>query len=176
MISISQRSSIRSAVMSSSPLFRYALFLVFACTLDVSKAADLEKTKTESVALIPSALDPGKDARLAWWREARFGMFIHWGVYSAFGGEWNGQKVEGYAEHLQRIMKIKREEYLEKVVKPFNPTEFNAEEWVKTVKDTGMQYIVITSMHHDGVAMFDSKTDDYNVVKTSKFGRDHSKN
>ncbi|NBY65916.1 MAG: alpha-L-fucosidase [Verrucomicrobia bacterium] len=128
-------------------------------------------TNTPSI-LVPSAQDPNKDTRLAWWREAKFGMFIHWGVYSAFGGEWNGQKVEGYAEHLQRIMKIKREEYLEKVVKPFNPTEFNADEWVKTVKDTGMQYIVITSMHHDGVAMFDSKTDDYNVVKTSKFGRD----
>ena len=133
----------------------------------------LAQTNTDAPSsLVPSAQDSTKDARLAWWREARFGMFIHWGVYSAFSGEWNGQKVEGYAEHLQRIMKIKREEYLEKVVKPFNPTEFNAEEWVKTVKDTGMQYIVITSMHHDGVAMFDSKTDDYNVVKTSKFGRD----
>ena len=128
--------------------------------------------KIETAMPLPSAEDRAKDARPAWWREARFGMFIHWGVYSAFGGEWNGQKVEGYAEHLQRIMKIKREEYLEKVVKPFNPTEFSADEWVETAKDTGMQYIVITSMHHDGVAMFDSKTDDYNVVKTSKFGRD----
>ncbi len=125
--------------------------------------------------ITPSAEDPNKDARLAWWREAKFGMFIHWGVYSGFGGEWKGQKVEGYAEHLQRIMKINREEYLESVVKPFNPVEFNADEWVKTVKATGMQYIVITSMHHDGVAMFDSKVDDYNVVKTSKFGRDPMK-
>ena len=125
--------------------------------------------------ITPSAEDPNKDARLAWWREAKFGMFIHWGVYSGFGGEWKGQKVEGYAEHLQRIMKINREEYLESVVKPFNPVLFNADEWVKTVKATGMQYIVITSMHHDGVAMFDSKVDDYNVVKTSKFGRDPMK-
>ncbi len=122
--------------------------------------------------ITPSAQDPNKDARLAWWREAKFGMFIHWGVYSSFGGEWKGQKVEGYAEHLQRIMKIKREEYLETAVKPFNPTEFNADEWVKTASEAGMRYIVITSMHHDGVAMFDSKVDDYNVVKTSKFGRD----
>jgi len=145
-----------TGLLSLSPVFRL-----------VAQTATNAPTK-----LVPSAQDPNKDARLAWWREAKFGMFIHWGVYSAFGGEWKGQKVEGYAEHLQRIMKIKREEYLEEVVKPFNPTEFNAEEWVKTVKDTGMQYIVITSMHHDGVAMFDSKTDDYNVVKTSKFGRD----
>jgi len=122
--------------------------------------------------IIPSAQDPNKEARLAWWREAKFGMFIHWGVYSTFGGEWKGQSVKGYAEHLQRIMKINRDDYLENAVKVFNPTEFNAEEWVKTVKATGMQYIVITSMHHDGVAMFDSKTDDYNIVKLSKFGRD----
>ena len=118
----------------------------------------------------PTAAD--KPDRLAWWREARFGMFIHWGVYSALAGEWNGQKVEGYAEHIQRIAKIKRDVYLEEVVKPFNPTSFNANEWVRTAKETGMGYIIITAMHHDGVAMFDSKVDDYNIVKTSKFGHD----
>ena len=118
----------------------------------------------------PTAAD--KPDRLAWWREARFGMFIHWGVYSALAGEWKGQKVEGYAEHIQRIAKIKRETYLEEVVKPFNPTSFNADEWVRTAKETGMGYIIITAMHHDGVAMFDSKVDDYNIVKTSKFGHD----
>ena len=119
-----------------------------------------------------AAAEPAKDRRLAWWREARFGMFIHWGVYSALAGEWKGQKVEGYAEHIQRIAKIKRDTYLEEVVKPFNPTAFDADEWVRAAKDTGMGYIIITAMHHDGVAMFDSKVDDYNVVRTSKFGRD----
>lgn len=113
-----------------------------------------------------------KPDRLAWWREARFGMFIHWGVYSALAGEWKGQKVEGYAEHIQRICKINRETYLEEVVKPFNPTQFNADDWVRTAKETGMGYIIITAMHHDGVAMFDSKVDDYNVVKSSAFARD----
>ena len=110
--------------------------------------------------------------RMAWWREARFGMFIHWGVYSALAGEWKGQKVEGYAEHIQRIAKIKRDTYLEEVVKPFNPASFDADEWVRAAKETGMSYIIITALHHDGVAMFDSKVDDYNVVKTSQFGRD----
>jgi alpha-L-fucosidase len=119
-----------------------------------------------------AAAEPAKDRRLAWWREARLGMFIHWGVYSALAGEWKGQKVEGYAEHIQRIAKIKRDTYLEEVVKPFNPTAFDADEWVRAAKDTGMGYIIITAMHHDGVAMFDSKVDDYNVVRTSKFGRD----
>ena len=150
---------------------RLPLIVAALALLPISQGlAQADSTTTPLIT--PSALDPNKDARLAWWREARFGMFIHWGVYSAMAGEWKGQKVEGYAEHLQRIMKIKREEYLEKVVKPFNPTEFSADEWVKTAKDAGMLYIVITSMHHDGVAMFDSKADDYNVVKTSQFGRD----
>ena len=113
-----------------------------------------------------------KPDRLGWWREARFGMFIHWGVYSALAGEWRGHKVEGYAEHIQRIAKIKRDTYLEEVVKPFNPASFNADEWVRAAKETGMGYIIITAMHHDGMAMFDSKVDDYNVVKSSAFGRD----
>ena len=113
-----------------------------------------------------------KTDHLGWWREARFGMFIHWGVYSALAGEWRGHKVEGYAEHIQRIAKIKRDTYLEEVVKPFNPSSFNADEWVRAAKETGMGYIIITAMHHDGVAMFDSKVDDYNVVQSSAFGRD----
>lgn len=113
-----------------------------------------------------------REERLRWWREARFGMFIHWGVYASLAGKWNGEEVEGYAEHIQRICKISRHRYLEEVVKPFNPTLFDADEWVRIAKETGMGYIVITAMHHDGVAMFDSKDDDYNVVSTSRFGRD----
>lgn len=113
-----------------------------------------------------------KDARLGWWREARFGMFIHWGVYSALAGEWQGQAVAGYAEHIQRIAKIKRDTYLEEVVRPFDPSAFDADAWVRTARETGMGYIIITAMHHDGVAMFDSKVDNYSVVRSSAFGRD----
>jgi hypothetical protein len=113
-----------------------------------------------------------REARLRWWREARFGMFIHWGVYASLAGEWEGEKVDGYAEHIQRICKIPRDRYLEEVVKPFNPAAFDADEWVRMAKETGMGYIVITAMHHDGVAMFDSKADDYNVTASSRFGRD----
>jgi hypothetical protein len=118
------------------------------------------------VAAIPS-VDPAREARLAWWREARFGMFIHWGVYSALAGEWKGEPVKGYSEHIMRIAKIPRQTYLDEVVRPFNPKDFNAEEWVRRAKETGMQYIIITAMHHDGVAMFDSKVDDYNVSCSS---------
>ena len=68
------------------------------------------------------------DARIAWWRDARFGMFIHWGIYSLPGGEWKGKKVDGYAEHLMRKEKIPRAEYLE-LAHHFNPVKFDADKW-----------------------------------------------
>src|SRR5258706_11751789 len=67
-----------------------------------------------------------RNQRLTWWRDARFGGFIHWGVYSGPGGEWNGKPFKGYAEHLMRIQKIPLAEHKAKVVAPFNPTKFNA--------------------------------------------------
>src|SRR5215212_10191446 len=74
-----------------------------------------------------------RDQRIQWWRDAKFGMFMHWGIYSLPGGEWKGKKVSGYAEHLMRKEKISRAEYLALAHK-FNPVKFNAEEWVKHAK------------------------------------------
>lgn len=96
-----------------------------------------------------------------WFQEARFGLFIHWGVYSVLGdGEWvmNNQQIP-IATY-------------EKVPSLFNPTQFDAKEWVQTAKDAGMKYITITSKHHDGFAMFDSKISDYNIVKKTPYGKD----
>jgi alpha-L-fucosidase len=115
------------------------------------------------------------DARIQWWREARFGMFVHWGVYARLGGTWQGQPVRGYAEHIQRILKIPIPVYREQVAGKFNPTEFNADEWIRAAKEAGMGYFVITSKHHDGFAMFDSKVSDYNIVKATPFKRDPMK-
>ncbi len=114
------------------------------------------------------------DTRVAWWRDARFGMFIHWGVYSLPGGEWKGKKVDGYAEHLMRKEKIPRAEYLE-LAHRFNPTQFNADQWVRMAKQAGMKYLIITSKHHDGFAMFDSDVSDYNVVRQTAWKHDPMK-
>jgi alpha-L-fucosidase len=111
------------------------------------------------------------DSRIAWWRDARFGMFIHWGVYSLPGGEWKGKKVNGYAEHLMRKEKIPRAEYLQ-MAHQFNPVKFNADEWVRTAKQAGMRYLIITAKHHDGFAMYNSKVSDYNVVKQTAWKHD----
>lgn len=109
--------------------------------------------------------------------QRKFGMFIHWGLYSIPGGIWKGEKMEDggtgpkVAEWVMRRKKIPRAEYAE-LAKLFNPTKFNADEWVAVAKAAGMKYIVITSKHHDGFALFDSKVDDFNVVKATPFGRD----
>jgi alpha-L-fucosidase len=111
------------------------------------------------------------ESRIQWWRDARFGMFIHWGVYSLPGGEWKGKKVDGYAEHLMRKEKIPRAEYLE-LAHQFNPVKFNADQWVQTAKRAGMRYIIITAKHHDGFAMYNSLVSDYNVVKQTAWKHD----
>lgn len=100
-------------------------------------------------------------ARTAWWREAKFGMFIHWGVYAVPAeGEW----------HMNSA-KMQVADY-EKFAAQFNPVKFDAKKWVKTAKDAGMKYIVVTTKHHDGFSMWDSKLSDYNIVKATPFGRD----
>ena len=111
------------------------------------------------------------DQRIQWWREAKFGMFIHWGIYSLPGGEWKGKKVSGYAEHLMRKEKISRNEYLD-LAHQFNPVKFNAEEWILNAKKAGMKYFIITAKHHDGFAMYDSKVSDFTIVRQTSFKRD----
>ncbi|MFT3827168.1 MAG: alpha-L-fucosidase [Chitinophagaceae bacterium] len=111
------------------------------------------------------------EARIAWWREAKFGMFIHWGVYSLPGGEWKGKKVSGYAEHLMRKEKITRADYLQ-LAHQFDPEKFNADQWAQYAKLAGMKYLIITAKHHDGFAMYDSKTSDFNIVQQTPFKRD----
>jgi alpha-L-fucosidase len=115
------------------------------------------------------------DQRLAWFREARFGMFIHWGVYSALGNEFQGRKGGGYAEHIQRVLKIPIPVYRKEVAGIFNPTNFNADEWVSLAKEAGMGYIVITAKHHDGFAMWPTKVNDYNVMDATPWKHDPMK-
>ena len=112
-----------------------------------------------------------RDARMKWWREARFGMFIHWGVYSVPAGTYNGKRIGGIGEWIMNRGKIPVAEYRQ-FASEFNPVKYNADEWVRQAKRAGMKYIVITSKHHDGFAMFNSQASDWNIVKASPFGRD----
>jgi len=112
-----------------------------------------------------------RDARLDWWRKGKFGMFVHWGIYSTTGGLYNGKKLTNSAEWMMAKGKIPIAEY-EKYAGIFNPTEFDADEFVGRAKDAGMTYLVITAKHHDGFAMFNSKANPYNVVQATPFKRD----
>lgn len=112
------------------------------------------------------------DAQMRNWRSATFGMFVHWGAYAYLAGAWDGERVNGYSEHIMRSMEIPLAEYRKKVVANFNPQEFDAEEWVQIAKSAGMRYIVITAKHHDGFAVWDSQLTDYDIIDSTAFGRD----
>ncbi|MCJ7812109.1 alpha-L-fucosidase, partial [bacterium] len=100
-----------------------------------------------------------RDARMEWWREARFGMFIHWGIYSVPAGTYKGKQIEGIGEWIMDRGDIPVEEY-ETFAGQFNPVQFDADEWVRIAADAGMKYIVITSKHHDGFCLWDSQVSD----------------
>lgn len=108
------------------------------------------------------------DQRMAWFREARFGLFIHWGVYSVPAGEWNGNT--DYGEWFLEETKMPVSQY-EKFAGQFNPVKFDAKVWVRLAKNAGMKYIVITSKHHDGFGMFRSDLTDW-CIKSTPFQRD----
>ena len=105
---------------------------------------------------------------MSWWREARFGLFIHWGLYAIPAGEWNGRTTHG--EWIRTTAEIPIDEY-DRFIGQFNPMKFDADKWVQIAKRAGMKYIVITSKHHDGFSLFDSKYSDFDVMSTP-FKRD----
>ena len=113
------------------------------------------------VSWLPGETAPQRDQRMAWWRKAKFGMFIHWGLYSIpADGEWHMRAhQQSFAEYS-------------KFAAQFNPAKFNADEWMALAHDAGMKYVVITTKHHDGFAMFNSQASAYNIVDATPFKRD----
>ena len=112
-----------------------------------------------------------RDARMAWWRDARFGMFIHWGLYAVPAGEYKGQRSKEIGEWIMSWANIPRADY-EKFAGSFDPEKFDAAKWVAIAKGAGMKYIVITSKHHEGFAMYDSAVSDYTIVKRTPYKKD----
>ncbi len=116
-------------------------------------------------------VDPLPTDKMRWWKEARFGMFIHWGLYAIPAGEYKGKKTDHVAEWIMHHLQIPVAEY-EEFAKQFNPVKFDAEQWVSIAKDAGMKYIIITSKHHDGFCLWDSKVTEYDIMDASPFKRD----
>ncbi|WP_394917638.1 alpha-L-fucosidase [uncultured Robinsoniella sp.] len=112
-----------------------------------------------------------KDTKQQWFKEAKFGLFIHWGLYAILAGEYKGERTEHIAEWIMNYLNIPPSEY-EKLAEQFNPANFDADTIVRRAKGWGMKYIVFTAKHHEGFAMYDSKCSDYNVVKATPYGKD----
>jgi len=109
--------------------------------------------------------------RMEWWREARFGMFIHWGVYAVPAGTYKGQKINRIGEWIMNRGKIPVAEY-QAFAQQFNPVKYDPDAWVKMAKDAGMKYIVITAKHHDGFALFKSNASKWNMADATPYGKD----
>ena len=146
----------------------YGLFLLSMLPLPAAP-----QTPVHPVPAIQDTETPQqRDARMAWWRDARFGMFIHWGLYAIPAGVWHGKAIkENNGEWIMNFAKIPVADY-KALAAQFNPTKFDADAIVALAKNAGMKYIVITAKHHDGFAMFDSKADPFNIVTATPFKRD----
>lgn len=108
---------------------------------------------------------------MKWFKEAKYGMMIHWGLYSLLAGEYDGRSSSNYAEWIQSKLQIPNAEY-EKLTEAFNPIYFDADKIVNLAKNVGMSYLVVTTKHHDGFAMYKSEVDKYNIVDSTPFHRD----
>ncbi len=142
--------------------------IVLAAALGVSFCSGV---LSQEVIGRPGETPQQRDARMQWWREARFGMFVHWGVYSVPAGVYKGKEIGGIGEWIMNRGRIPVAEY-KQFARQFNPVRYDPDAWVRLAKEAGMKYIVITSKHHDGFALFDSKATDWDVVDATPYGKD----
>lgn len=150
------------------------LFLTVICNSNVSYSQEKkEKGMEEMWGETSVSIDALKSGKAKFFDESNFGMFIHWGLFSNLGGVWNDKTYYGIGEWIMnpRMAGIPVDDY-KKIANNFNPTEFDAKKIAQLAKDAGMKYIVITSKHHEGFAMFDSKVSDFDIVDATPFGRD----
>src|SRR5215472_15054879 len=138
-----------------SPHVALCLALIFTAALATGRPAIGADSAASASAASKSAAEETPEqraARMAWWHDARFGMFIHWGIYSVPAGTYHDKQIKGIGEWVQNNGEIPMAEYATYAAQ-FNPVKYNADEWVSLAKNAGMKYIVITSKHHDGFAM-----------------------
>jgi alpha-L-fucosidase len=142
------------------------IILLLQCSISFVNAQETERWDKE----VSGKPNPNQQ----WFKDAKFGMFIHWGLFAQAGGTWQGKNYYGISEWMMNRGKIPAADYAE-LAKKFNPTQFNAKEWAQLAKDAGMKYMVITAKHHEGFAMFDSKVSDFNIVKATPYHQDSMK-
>ncbi len=146
-----------------------ALLLLIACVTDASTEA--LPANMAYVGPYTTETEYERNERMSWWREARFGLFIHWGVYAVPAGIHEGERIENIGEWIMHYGRIPVAEY-QRYSKQFNPRNYDPEAWVLMAKEAGMKYIVITAKHHDGFALFDTAVSDWDVVDSTPYGKD----
>ncbi|MEJ2701307.1 MAG: alpha-L-fucosidase [Sedimentisphaerales bacterium] len=149
----------------------WVITVALLCTVAIAVGRQPQERRMSSLAGAGANRTLTRDGRMAWWRDARFGMFIHWGLYAIPAGEWKGKQIPGIGEWIMQTAHVPVSEY-EQLAKQFNPVKFDAHRWVQIAKNAGMKYIVITSKHHDGFCLWDSKVSDYDVMDATPFKRD----
>lgn len=152
-------------------LFRILLGLVLVTSARASDPALDAATPTPPPSAAIKETPAQYEARVHWLREARFGMFIHWGVYAVTSGEWKGKYYTSGGEWIERIGKISIADY-KALGKDFTASKYDPNAWADMARDAGMKYVVITAKHHDGFALYDSQVSDWNSVKASAAKRD----
>jgi alpha-L-fucosidase len=150
-------------------LHRFAIVGAIIFAISAAAIGSISLLRAEDAP--PAESKEQRDARMEWWREARFGMFIHWGLYAKPAGVYRGNEIKGLGEWIMFDAKITVAEY-ETYAKDFNPVKFNADQWISLAKAAGMKYIVITAKHCDGFAMYPSKASKYNLADATPFKRD----
>ncbi len=158
----------KKRIVTSLFFVRAAIVAALWISIAASPAAE---TNDPAIEMWQQDYGPTHDQRMEWWRDARFGMFIHWGLYSVPAGVYKGQPVDHAGEWIMRTANIPVAEYAA-YAKQFDPTNFNAEQWVKIAKNAGMKYIVITAKHHEGFAMFHTAVDGYNIYDATPWHHD----
>lgn len=124
--------------------------------------------------LRPGVANARQKPDIQWFKDAKFGLFIHWGLYSKLGGAYNGKNYYGSGEWIMNQAKIPAADYA-KIAREFDPVDFNADAWAQFAQDIGARYMVITAKHHEGFSMYDSKISDFNIVKATPYGKDPMK-
>lgn len=147
------------------------LILVIFSFITCQKTEPEQETETLTRQEILNEPEKAFDQRMEWWRDDTFGMFIHWGPYAVPAGVYKGEKIPGIGEWIMDRAQIPVEEY-EQYAKQFNPVKYDADEWVQIARDAGMKYIIITSKHHDGFALWDSEVSDYDAVDFAPIQKD----
>lgn len=163
--------------MPAKPFIRFLCCATLVACANNTDAETPSASPTTTIPPQPAARSPQTqmgvtqlpNENLQWLQDAKFGMFIHWGLYSQLAGEYKGQLSSD--AHIMMRLKIPLADYSQ-IAKQFNPTKFDGEAWAQLAQDAGMKYLVITTKHHDGFAMFDSPSNDYNIVKQTPWGKD----